>query len=98
MDTAEITIVVGQWFSNSTIEIDGYHFERCRFDNCTLRSTRGDFQMTNCYVAANNKLYFLSNTYKQIKLLLHRQQMRGQTLDDLTALKPVANPDGTITI
>jgi len=34
-----------RWFKNETIDIDGYVFEDCRFDNCQLITEMPTFRM-----------------------------------------------------
>ena len=89
---------MGQWFSNAVVDMDGYHFTRCRFDSCSLRSAGGDFQMTECYVSETNKVQVPLSAWRQLKLLVHRQRLLGKKLEDLPMLSVSAHTDGTISI
>lgn len=96
--TENRTLIVGQWFNNTPINLDGYHFQRCRFDNCIISSGRGDFQLTDCYIDETTKVFISRNSAKPIRLLMHRLQTIGQALEDLPGFQVKKNPDGTISI
>ena len=92
------TQVIGQWYSNARVSLDGYHFTKCRFDNCQLLSNTGDFQMINCYIAEDNVIYIPSSAVRPIRLLLHRQQRLGKGIEDLPAFRLFVKNDGTVNI
>lgn len=40
---AEKPVLKGAWYNNQRFQIDGYKFVECRFDNCILDVSSGEF-------------------------------------------------------
>ena len=94
--------VHGKWFSGNYIQLDGYEFERCRFDQCSLISANGDFIMKDCFISDNNKLLVCDGAQRVVTFLLYRLS-QGNTMfksvfSSVPSLSPKFNSDGTISI
>ena len=88
-------VVEGRWFKDNTISLDGYHFKRCRFDKCVLRTNIGDFEMTDCFVAQDSYMQFADRGTRQVQLF----HIFFPSLDVYwPTFSPRRNPDGTFTI
>jgi hypothetical protein len=88
------TVVEGRWFSGQTLDLDGYHFKRCRFDNCALSYKTGDFQFTECLLGG------ASISHPAMALPIIRLFMVAfPTLDRLwPPFTPVRHADGTFSV
>ena|SRR5438034_1158836 len=92
-------LIRDRWFRDQTVYIDGYVFERCRFDNCALVTELANFTFRASFIAPTCRLFFNGPALKLAKLLLHllRLQQRITPLPDEQAVFPVTT-DGTFTI
>jgi len=45
----EPPVIEGKWFHQQTLDLDGYHYKKCRFDSCRLNLTKGTFVIERCY-------------------------------------------------
>lgn len=94
--------VQGKWFSRSNVSLDGYEFESCRFDNCTIIIETGDFIMRNCFVAENNRVLMAHGARKAVSLLIYRLGQNNAVLktilSGLEGLHPKIKQDGTISV
>lgn len=89
------TLVAGRWFAGQVISLDGYHFSRCRFDNCQLRYESGDFQITSCFFN-NISVAHPPQAIAMFRLFFAQPDVK---LDNRFAqFVPLRHPDGTITI
>lgn len=50
------TLVENQWYADTTVSLDGYHFHKCRFDRCSLRYASGDFELSYCVFGEGTKV------------------------------------------
>ncbi|KOO14395.1 hypothetical protein AKJ18_13915 [Vibrio xuii] len=82
----------GLWYNGQTVNLDGYRFVNCRFDNCTLNSNSGQFELINCFVDERTNVMHGANNMKVLRLF-HRNNC-----DQDSIFSPQFNPDGTITI
>ncbi len=90
--------VEGRWFYNRDIALDGYHFAGCRFDNCTLRTTKGSFVIENCYFSSCTVVYNAEAT-KVVRLYnLFSTEAFNEALNRWPSLLPIISQDGTVTI
>ncbi len=89
-----------RWFKDTTIHIDGYTFERCRFDRCTLLTEFAAFAFRQCFISPDCRLYFAGPSLKVVQLLMHtlRTQDRVQLLPGEEGVCAVLNPDGTFSL
>ncbi len=92
--------IQGKWFSGSDVSLDGYEFERCRFDKCSLISSNGDFIMKDCFIADNNSVTVGDGAQRIVTLALYRLSMHIPILQQIRKppVSPIFNPDGTISI
>lgn len=44
-------VISGRIFKNETVILDGFRFEKCRFENCTLVYSGGPADSAECYFA-----------------------------------------------
>jgi hypothetical protein len=44
------TAIEGRWYNNQEVPLDGFTFVRCRFDNCELIVSKGNFQLDHCWI------------------------------------------------
>src|SRR5260370_5423437 len=57
-------IIQARYFKNETIRIDGYTFERCRFDGCHLVTEWSTFAFRECGLSPDCGLYFTGPALK----------------------------------
>ncbi len=90
--------VEGQWFYNQTLQLDGYHFVKCRFDACVLKTTKASFIFENCYMNGCSITYS-GEAWKAIRLynLISPGAFR-EAIQRWPSLTPIFNADGTFTI
>src|SRR2546427_2552965 len=93
-------VIQRRWFKGDTIHIDGYVFEDCRFDGCTLVTEMATFAFRRCCIAANCRLYFNGAALKTVRLLMHylRTQNRIQMRQDEQGVYATLNADGTFSL
>ncbi|WP_415760281.1 hypothetical protein [Pseudomonas sp. LT1P18] len=85
--------VNGLWYNGKTIKIDGWVFESCRFDNCTLIVTTPHFSLINCYLDITNTIMYQGSILSIIKL--YNLRSTAAVPPDFSAIR---NPDGTVTV
>lgn len=89
-----------RWFKGQTINVDGYVFERCRFDGCVLVTEFATFAFRECFISPNSALYFKGPSLKVARLLAHffRVQGRVTTLAGEEGIFAHLNGDGTFSL
>jgi hypothetical protein len=60
--------VKGLYYNGKVINVDGYEFIECRFDNCKLIVKNGSFEFTNCVFDATTSVEFGGDTLKVFRL------------------------------
>ena len=65
-----------RWFKDQTIHIDGYTFERCRFDRCALVTEQATFSFRECFISPDCRIYFKGPALKVARLLMHVLQLQ----------------------
>ena len=85
----------GLWFNNQTIHLDGWKFIACRFDNCTIYVSTGNFVIDSCFIDATNKVYFNGVSVNIIKLYNRHSDITREVMPGFAASK---NSDGTLSI
>ena len=88
--------VIGLYYRNQHIVIDGYKFVNCRFDNCTIETRNGNFDIVSCIIDNSNQLKYGSESRKAIQLFTSRYDWAPNFLPSAFVGRP--QPDGTITI
>lgn len=93
-------IIRDRWFKDVTLHIDGYIFERCRFDRCTLVTQVGAFSFRDCYIAPDCQLYFQGQSLRVVRLLMHLLRLHGrvQPLPGEDGIYAAENQDGTFSV
>lgn len=92
MKMPEVTNV---WYNNQDITIDGWCFRSCRFDNCRLYVSSGNFKFENCFIDERTVVHFQNNALSVIQLL-NRSNLWVR--ENFPVFAPRVNLDGTITI
>lgn len=82
-----------KWFNNQELQIDGYAFKNCRFDNCTLITSKGTFQFDHCVIEGCT---FLFGTEARRVVQLHNVGLFNA--NDDPNLMVVQEGDGTVSI
>ena len=83
------------WFNGKSVTLDGFIFQGCRFDNCTLYVSSMNFEMHRCFLDNSNTIYYLGETAKLIRLFNGRYPW---AYEHIPMFAPVRHEDGTITI
>jgi hypothetical protein len=81
------------WYHRQNFHIDGYHFNRCRFDECILHLSSGNFEFTNCIISQDTTVVFQGNTIAIVRLF--SRLLAWQTTSPFA---PIFHEDGTISI
>ena len=83
--------ITGKWFNRQAISLDGYKFDRCRFDGCQLTTSKGSFALDHCMLTQCT-LIFTGEAQKVVRL-------HGLVVGFRPAhLRAVSNSDGTISV
>ena len=93
-------VIADRWFKDQTIHIDGYVFERCRFDRCSLVTELATFSFRGCYISPECGLFFKGPSLKIAALLMHGLRLKGRVQDiagEITIGVRI-NTDGTFTL
>lgn len=93
-------IVRDRWFKDTTVYLDGYVFERCRFDRCQLVTQQATFVFRECVISADCSVYFSGPGLKLARFLMHTLavKQRIQIVPGEQNLFPQINADGTFTL
>jgi len=93
-------VIRSRWFKNETLRIDGYRFERCRFDSCNLVTEMASFAFKDSVIGPDCGLYFTGPALKVARLLMHTLEVKGRIVRVAgeEALFAHVNPDGTFTL
>lgn len=97
---SEPSVIQDRWFKDTTVFIDGYTFERCRFDRCKLTTQLATFVFRQCFISSDSMLYFQGPSLKIARLLMHylRQQGRIRMVEGEAGIYAVINSDGTFSL
>lgn len=88
-------VINGLWYHKKEVHLDGYKFQYCRFDECTLIVSTTNFQLDHCIVDAQTKILFGPIAAKPIRLYHLRHDWAYQ---QAPYFAPVRNEDGTISL
>ena len=93
-------VIRARWFKGETIPVDGYTFERCRFDGCHLMTEMATFTFRDCVIAPDSGLYFTGPALKVARLLMHTLRAKGRIVmvGGEEAVFASVKPDGTFTL
>lgn len=87
--------VKGLYYNGRSVTLDGYRFEGCRFDNCTLVVLSTNFELIDCVIDPTTSIQYSNDTAKIVKLFNSRHEW---AYAQIPGLAPRRNSDGTITI
>jgi hypothetical protein len=93
-------IIQDRWFKDETINIDGYTFQRCRFDRCKLITDWATFSFEHSFISPDCTLYFNGPALKTARLLIHHMRLgrRFELKENELGLAATINSDGTFTL
>jgi len=63
-------VIIDEHLENTTVQIDGNHFENCIISQCVLIFGGGDFSWMNCKFV-NCQIRFVGAAWKTINFLKH---------------------------
>lgn len=86
-------IVKNLWYNNQKIKVDGWTFESCRFDNCTIIVHTPYFTFKNCYFDESSVVHWGGSVLSIIQLFTYQAG-----INVLPQFSAVRNPDGTVTM
>lgn len=87
--------VVGQWFHDASITLDGYTFINCRFDNCHITVSSPHFKLVSCWLDSGSAVFYKGGTPTIIQLFTRDFGLSGKEWEGFV---PTRNPNGTITV
>jgi hypothetical protein len=64
--------VRGLYFNAQTVYLDGYKFVGCRFDNCLLKLSSGNFEMIRCVLDPSTRVEYAAGLQKVVQLFTGR--------------------------
>lgn len=83
------------YYKGKQVRLDGYRFEDCRFDHCTLLVHSTNFVLDRCIVDADCVIQYGGSLVKVIQLFTSRYDWLAERLPGLA---PTRHADGTISI
>lgn len=86
--------IEGKWFYQQDLQLDGFAFIRCRFDNCKLTVRRGDFVLDHCALTGNF-VWFNDDALTALRFY-NIFSNPPQGFPDY--IRPQQNADGTISV
>ena len=89
--------VRGLYFNGKTVDLDGFRFIGCRFDNCVLRLRTTYFDIINCVLDTSTRVEYSGELAKVLQLFIGRYDWVTPEYFPVNFL-PIKNPDGSITI
>lgn len=87
--------VRGLYYNGQDINLDGYTFIGCRFDNCRLHVASTNFQLLNCVIDPQSTIIYGTEVIKIIRLWNSRHEWADTHFPGFV---PTRNANGTITI
>lgn len=60
------------YYNNKKVRLDGYSWEGCRFDNCTLEVLSNNFDIKDCIIDGSNRIIYGNDLLKTIKIFTSR--------------------------
>lgn len=93
-------VIRDRWFKGESIRIDGYTFERCRFDGCSLVTEMATFTFKSCFISPDCGLYLVGPALKVARLLMHTLTVKNRItrVAGEEALYATLNQDGTFSL
>lgn len=85
----------GLYYNGKIVQLDGYRFVGCRFDNCILKIASDNFELIKCVIDNTTRIEYSHGLAKVIKLFLGRYPWAYEYFPNFT---PIKNQDGSETI
>lgn len=83
------------YYNAEHLTLDGYNFNKCRFDHCTIDVYTSNFEMVNCVIDESTVITFRGDSSKLMKLFFAQMTWAYENFPDFA---PIKNENGTITI
>jgi hypothetical protein len=83
------------YYHGKQVTLDGYRFEECRFDHCTLVVHSANFVLDRCVIDTRSVIQYGPSLVKVIQLFTSRYDWLAE---NLPGLAPTTHADGTISI
>ena len=87
--------VTGLYYNGTKVVLDGYTFNRCRFDNCTLEISTLNFSLVHCIIDNTTVIEYGAEVAKLIKLFNARFPW---AYSSLPLFVPQKHADGTMSV
>ena len=87
--------VKGLWYNQKVVNLDGYKFIGCRFDNCHLTVASPNFELQHCHIDDITVIQYIGDIAKVVRLFTSRYTWADALMPDLV---PTRHEDGTISI
>ena len=88
--------VIGLWYHQQKVVLDGYRFVRCRFDSCELHVNSNEFELDQCMVSDDTLVVYGANVHRIVQFFVYRA---GRPVwEAYPQLDVTHNSDGTITL
>lgn len=89
------TEVRNQWFNNKTIQLDGWRFISCRFDNCKLILATPNFCLDSCFIDGGTVFTYSFELVEVVRFFNFRIPYMKNNHPEFC---PTFNADGTISV
>ena len=83
------------WFNHKTVQLDGFNFLGCRFDNCRLQIASPEFELHRCYVDNSNIFHYQGDVVKVLRIF---NTFHPWVDEHYPYFVPERHDDGTISI
>lgn len=80
-------------FKQKSVNLDGYIFKNCAFVGCVLITSKGNFQLEECFTGPGSVIYFTGDAQRVVRLA---SLLDLKNLD--VNLQAQRNPDGSFTV
>jgi hypothetical protein len=88
-------VVQGLYYNGKVVQLDGYNFVGCRFDNCKLLVRSTNFEVSNCVIDPSTVIEYGAEPMKIMRLFNLRNE---RAYANTPAFAPRKNADGSISI
>lgn len=83
------------WYNGKSLVLDGFTFLSCRFDNCDLHVASPHFEMRQCFLDENTRIFYRGNIVKLLRLFNSRYDW---VYEEMPYFAPEKHDDGTVSI
>lgn len=83
------------YYNGKTVPLDGYNFQYCRFDNCTLQISSTNFKLHHCIIDPSCQIQYGQSLVKVVQLFTSRYPW---LVEQVPSLAPTLHDDGTLSI